>query len=212
VVLRLTDAVVERGAFRLGPVSLEVGARERVALTGPNGTGKTSLLRAALGTLPLAAGERYVGPGQRIGELDQLRGTLTGGAPLVEVFRARTGMGEAEARSALAKFGLLAAEAARPAGKLSPGERTRALLALLAGVEVTCLVLDEPTNHLDLEAIEQLETALEAFDGTLVVVSHDRAFLDALRLTRTVDVEAFAHGDAPGSGAHGHARARRAHA
>jgi ATPase subunit of ABC transporter with duplicated ATPase domains len=192
VVLRLTGAVVERGSFSIGPVDFEVGARERVAVVGPNGSGKTSLLRAALGTLPLAAGERYVGPGQRIGELDQLRGALVGAIPLVEVFRQRTGMGESEARSALAKFGLLAAEAARPAGDLSPGERTRALLALLAGTEVTCLVLDEPTNHLDLEAIEQLESALEDFDGTLVVVSHDRAFLEAVRLTRTVDVGAFA--------------------
>jgi ATPase subunit of ABC transporter with duplicated ATPase domains len=192
VVLRLSGAVVERGAFRLGPIDLEVGARERVALVGPNGSGKTTLIQAALGRLPLAAGERYVGPGQRIGELDQLRSELTGDAPLVEVFRARTGMGEAEARSALAKFGLLAEEAARPAGQLSPGERTRALLALLAGTEVTCLVLDEPTNHLDLEAIEQLEAALEGFDGALVVVSHDRAFLDAVRLDRTVDARAFA--------------------
>jgi ATPase subunit of ABC transporter with duplicated ATPase domains len=192
VVLRLHGAVIERGDFRLGPVDLEIGAGERVALVGPNGTGKSSLLRAALGDLPLAAGERYVGPGQRIGELDQLRGALTRDRPLVDVFRDRTGMGEAEARSALAKFGLLAGEAARPAGELSPGERTRALLALLAGTAVTCLVLDEPTNHLDLEAIEQLESALEHFDGTLIVVSHDRAFLEGVRLGRTVDVTAFA--------------------
>jgi ATPase subunit of ABC transporter with duplicated ATPase domains len=191
VVLRLADAVIERGDFRLGPLDFEVGARERVALVGPNGAGKTSLLQAALGGLPLAAGERYVGPGQRIGELDQLRSALAGDRPLAEVFRARTGMGESEARSALAKFGLLAAEVERPAGELSPGERTRALLALLSGTEVTCLVLDEPTNHLDLDAIEQLEAALEHFDGALVVVSHDRAFLDAVRLGRTVDVTAF---------------------
>ena len=97
-------------------------------------------------------------------------------------------MGESEARSALAKFGLLATEAQRPVGTLSPGERTRALLALLAGSAVTCLVLDEPTNHLDLEAIEQLEAALDAFEGALIVVSHDRAFLDAVRLDRTVDL------------------------
>jgi ATPase subunit of ABC transporter with duplicated ATPase domains len=112
-------------------------------------------------------------------------------------------MAESEARSALAKFGLLADEAARPADELSPGERTRALLALLAGTEVTCLVLDEPTNHLDLEAIEQLESALEDFDGTLVVVSHDRAFLDAVRLTRTIDVSAFDHGAPGNTRAHG---------
>jgi ATPase subunit of ABC transporter with duplicated ATPase domains len=208
VVLRLSGAVVERGDFRIGPVDLEVGARERVAFVGRNGCGKSSLLGAALGRVPLASGERYAGPGQRIGELDQLRGTLTGDRPLVEVFRDRTGMAEAEARSALAKFGMLAEEAARAAGDLSPGERTRALLALLAGTEVTCLVLDEPTNHLDLEAIEQLESALEVFDGTLVVVSHDRAFLDALRLERTIDVEAFARSGPGQTAAHGAAGAR----
>jgi ATPase subunit of ABC transporter with duplicated ATPase domains len=189
VVLRLVDAVIERGAWSLGPIDFEVAARERVALVGRNGSGKTSLLHAALGRLPLAAGERYVGPGQRIGELDQLRGALTSPAPLVEVFRARTGMAEAEARSALAKFGLEAEHVVRAAEALSPGERTRALLALLAGTEVTCLILDEPTNHLDLEAIEQLESALAHFDGTLVVVSHDRAFLESVRPTRTVDLD-----------------------
>ncbi len=188
VVMRMTGAVVERGGFRLGPLDFEVGARERVAVVGPNGSGKTSLIQAALGRLPLSEGERYLGPGQRIGELDQLRGALTADEPLVAVFRERTGAGESEARSALAKFGLEADDVSRSAADLSPGERTRALLALLSETEVTCLVLDEPTNHLDLEAIEQLEKALDAFDGTLVVVSHDRAFLDAVHVTRTVDV------------------------
>src|SRR5215218_5469709 len=120
VVVRLVDAVIERGDWRLGPLTFEVAARERVALVGRNGSGKTSLLHAALGRLPLAAGERYVGPGQRIGELDQLRGALTSAAPLVEVFRERTGMGEAEARSALAKFGLEAEHVMRAAWALSP--------------------------------------------------------------------------------------------
>jgi ATPase subunit of ABC transporter with duplicated ATPase domains len=191
VVMRMDGAVIERGDFRLGPVNFEVGARERVAIVGPNGAGKSSLIQAALGKLPLAAGERYVGPGQRIGELDQLRGALTEPAPLVAVFRDRTGLSEPEARSALAKFGLESDDVARPAAALSPGERTRALLALLSETEVTALVLDEPTNHLDLEAIEQLEMALDGYDGTLVVVSHDRAFLDAVRITRTVDLTSW---------------------
>ena len=191
VVLRMDGAVIERGDFQLGPLNFEVGARERVAIIGPNGVGKTSLIQAALGRLPLLAGARYVGPGQRIGELDQLRGALTADEPLVVVFRERTGHEEAEARSALAKFGLESGDVSRRASDLSPGERTRALLALLSETEITCLVLDEPTNHLDLEAIEQLEAALADYDGTLVVVSHDRAFLDAVHVTRTVDVAAL---------------------
>ena len=76
----------------------------------------------------------------------------------------------------------------RPGGELSPGERSRAILATLMAQGVNCLVLDEPTNHLDLAAIEQLEEALDAFDGTLLLVTHDRAMLDAVRITRTIEL------------------------
>jgi ATPase subunit of ABC transporter with duplicated ATPase domains len=89
----------------------------------------------------------------------------------------------------LAKFGLGANDVIRPAQRLSPGERTRAILAALMAQGVNCLILDEPTNHLDLAAIEQLEGALDRFDGTLVLVSHDRWLLESVRLSRTVIVE-----------------------
>ena len=79
-------------------------------------------------------------------------------------------------------------EATRPATTLSPGERTRALLGVLVASGVNCLVLDEPTNHLDLPAIEELETALEGYDGTLLLVTHDRRLLEHVRLTRTIDL------------------------
>ena len=91
-----------------------------------------------------------------------------------------------EARSLLAKFGLGADHVLRRAATLSPGERTRAVLARFAAQGVNCLVLDEPTNHLDLPAIEQLEAALDLYDGTLLLVSHDRALLDAVRVTRAI--------------------------
>ena len=97
-----------------------------------------------------------------------------------------------DARSLLAKFGLGADHIERAGGQLSPGERTRALLAELMTEGVNCLVLDEPTNHLDLEAIEQLESALGSFDGTLLLVTHDRAFLEAVHVTRTIDLGARA--------------------
>ena len=99
-----------------------------------------------------------------------------------------TGLDRSEARSLLAKFGLGADHIERVGADLSPGERTRALLAELMAEGVNCLVLDEPTNHLDLEAIEQLESALEGFDGTLLLVTHDRAFLDAVHVTTTIDL------------------------
>jgi ATPase subunit of ABC transporter with duplicated ATPase domains len=94
------------------------------------------------------------------------------------------------ARSALAKFGLAADHVARPPGSLSPGERTRATLAVLQVRGVNVLVLDEPTNHLDLEAVEQLEQAVEGFPGTLLLVTHDRRMLEAVGIDRVVEVDA----------------------
>jgi ATPase subunit of ABC transporter with duplicated ATPase domains len=186
VVMRLERAVIERGSFRLGPVDLEIGWGERVAIAGPNGSGKTTLLLALLGRLPLIEGRRYVGPGVIIGEMDQARATFDVDGPLIDAFVAATGLVISEARSLLAKFGLSAAHVLRSAATLSPGERTRAVLAQFAAQGVNCLVLDEPTNHLDLPAIEQLEAAVEGFDGTLLLVSHDRRLLDAVRTTRAL--------------------------
>jgi ATPase subunit of ABC transporter with duplicated ATPase domains len=186
VVARLEGAVVERGTFRLGPVDLEVRWRDRVALLGANGSGKTTLLRALLGELPLSAGARWLGPGVVVGELDQRRDLYAGAATVLDTFVKETGLVLPDARSLLAKFALGPDHVGREGRHLSPGERTRALLATLMARGVNCLVLDEPTNHLDVPAIEQLEQALETFDGTLLLVTHDRAFLEAVDLTHTV--------------------------
>jgi ATPase subunit of ABC transporter with duplicated ATPase domains len=185
VAARLDAAVVERGSFRLGPIDLELGAGERVAVTGPNGSGKSTLLRALLGRLPLAGGDRHLGPSTVVGELEQTRDAF-GTETLVEGFSSLAGVTPAEARTLLAKFGLGADDVLRPAASLSPGERTRAGIALVAARGVNLLVLDEPTNHLDLPAIDELERALETYTGTLVVVSHDRRFLEAVAPTRAV--------------------------
>ena len=188
VVARLAGAVVQLGAFRLGPVDLEIGWQERVAILGPNGSGKTTLIRAILGEVPLAEGTRWLGPGVVLGRMDQTRTDFDGDKALLRVFMAETGLVLSEARSLLAKFALEEEHVDRPVEQLSPGERSRAVLAALMARGVNCLVLDEPTNHLDLAAIEQLESALDAFEGTLLVVTHDRRFLDALHVTRTVEV------------------------
>jgi ATPase subunit of ABC transporter with duplicated ATPase domains len=191
VVATLRGAVVRRGGFVLGPVDLEVGWADRVAITGPNGGGKTTLLGALLGRVPLDAGNAALGPGVVVGEIDQARGLFVGDQALLEAFREQVpDLAPADCRTLLAKFGLKADHVLRSAATLSPGERTRAALALLQARGVNLLVLDEPTNHLDLPAIEQLESALDSYNGTLLLVTHDRRMLEAVRVTRRLEVRA----------------------
>ncbi|MFD8154796.1 ABC-F family ATP-binding cassette domain-containing protein [Streptomyces sp. NPDC001046] len=189
VVASLRDAEVQRGGFVLGPVSLQIDWADRVAVTGANGSGKSTLLAALLGRVPLDAGHAALGSGVLLGEVDQARKLFHGPQSLLDAFRAAVPDTEpVEVRTLLAKFGLGTGHVLRPAATLSPGERTRAALALLQGRGVNLLVLDEPTNHLDLPAIEQLESALDAYEGTLLLVTHDRRMLDAVRITRRLEV------------------------
>jgi ATPase subunit of ABC transporter with duplicated ATPase domains len=190
VVATLRGAVVRHGDFQLGPVDLQVDWGDRLAITGANGAGKTTLLAALLGRTPLAAGAASLGSGVRLGEVDQARGLFLGEEPLSAAFGAEVpDLPDAEVRTLLAKFGLRADHVVRPAATLSPGERTRAALALLQARGVNVLVLDEPTNHLDLPAIEQLEEALAGYAGTLLLVTHDRRMLEAVHTTRRLVVE-----------------------
>jgi ATPase subunit of ABC transporter with duplicated ATPase domains len=188
VVARLEQAVVRRGAWQLGPIDLELGWGERLGILGGNGAGKTTLLKVILGTIPLDQGKRWTGPGVVFGELSQARRRFVATAPLVAGFLSTTGLPTGEARSLLAKFGLGADEVERAFGTLSPGERTRAELAVLMSKGTNCLVLDEPTNHLDLPAIEQLEVALSDWTGTLLLVTHDRRLLDTVDLTGALEL------------------------
>ncbi|MCW3159036.1 ABC-F family ATP-binding cassette domain-containing protein [Micropruina sonneratiae] len=181
VVLTLDRLVAHNGDFMVGPLSAQVVRGERVALVGPNGSGKTTMLQAVLGERPAAHGRISWGTRVRLGVLDQARDVISGERTLLDVVADRLGRTDlAAVRTLLAKFGLGAEQVGRPCDSLSLGERTRAALALLQGREVNVLALDEPTNHLDAAAIDQLQDALVAFDGTLLIVTHDRALLDAL--------------------------------
>ena len=191
VVATLRGAVVRHGEFTLGPVDLQIDWADRVAITGANGAGKSTLLAALLGRAPLASGTATLGSGVEVGEVDQARRLFLGDLPLVDAFaREIPELPDADVRTLLAKFGLQAAHVLRPAVTLSPGERTRAAMALLQARGVNLLVLDEPTNHLDLPAIEQLESALDNYPGTLLLVTHDRRMLDAVHVSRRVEVAA----------------------
>ena len=188
IVARLEGALVKRGDWHLGPIDLELRWGDRLGILGRNGTGKTTLLSMILGTLPLDEGVRWIGPRVVFGELGQARRRFDANEALEVSFLSASGLKTQEARSLLAKFGLGAGEVERTFGTLSPGERTRAELALLMSRETNCLVLDEPTNHLDLPAIEQLEVALAGWEGTLLLVTHDRRLLEDVALTATIEI------------------------
>jgi ATPase subunit of ABC transporter with duplicated ATPase domains len=188
VVAKLVGATLRRGSFRLGPLSLEIARGERVALVGPNGAGKSTLLHAIAGDLPLAGGSRSLGPSVIPGLLEQDRDPFEPGEDLIAMMARTTGVVGAEARSLLAKFELGADDVHRPGDELSPGERTRATLAVLAARRTNLLLLDEPTNHLDVAAIEELEHAFAGYAGTFVIATHDRRLLATIGVTRTIDV------------------------
>ena len=187
-VLTLDGAVGRRGDFLLGPVDVDLAPGERLSIAGPNGAGKSTLLGMLLGSVAWIAGTRTVGRRTVVGAIGQDRAAFSGDALLVDELVARTGLAPVAARTLLAKFGLGQEHIGRASSTLSPGERTRAHLAELQARGVNALVLDEPTNHLDLEAVEQLESALGGFDGALVVVSHDRRFLERVAPTRSLEL------------------------
>ena len=188
LVAELRDARKRYGAFTLGPLSLALYWRDRLVLQGHNGAGKSVLISLLTKAVAPDAGTVRLGNGVRVGVLRQSGIDLANGASGLSIFQQRVPMPQAEARALLAKFDLGALHVHRPVTTYSPGERCRLGLAVLMAQGANCLVLDEPTNHLDLEAQEELEQALLAFDGTLLVVSHDREFVDRIGVTRRVEL------------------------
>jgi ATPase subunit of ABC transporter with duplicated ATPase domains len=190
VVATLDEATVSLGRFTFGPASLQVNAGDRIGVTGPNGAGKTTLLRLLLGRLAPDTGRAALGASVAVGEIDQARTGLAEDLLLGDAFeKMMPQMAPADVRTLLAKFGLVADQVTSQVARLSPGERTRAAMALLQARGVNLLVLDEPTNHLDLPAIEQLEEALESYEGALLLVSHDRRLLGNVRLDQRWHVQ-----------------------
>ncbi len=187
------DAVrVERGGHMLGPWSLNLRGPERIAVAGANGAGKTTLLNIAAGAMQPDSGNvrRIEG---RIAMLDQHVAMLDPDASILANFRRlNPGVSEQDAHAACARFAFRNRDALKLVGTLSGGERLRAGLACALAGETPpwLLILDEPTNHLDMDSIALLEAALTAYDGALIVVSHDRAFLDAIGIEREFSVEA----------------------
>jgi ATP-binding cassette, subfamily F, member 3 len=189
VVLDLTGGRLEvpgRTLIEDGDLWLERG--EHVSLVGPNGVGKTTLIDALAGRRELDGGKLRTGHNVQLGYLSQHAEELGARGTVLEAAQRATGLTPNKARALLGRFLFSGVEAEKPLDGLSGGERRRLSLAILVASGANVLILDEPTNHLDIDAREALEDALSAFDGTVLLVSHDRALLDAVG-TRTFAIE-----------------------
>ncbi|HVD58335.1 MAG TPA: ABC-F family ATP-binding cassette domain-containing protein [Thermoleophilaceae bacterium] len=189
VVVEMEDGRLEvpgRTLLEDGDLWLERG--EHVSLVGPNGIGKTTLIEALAGRRRLDGGRVRTGHNVKLGYLSQHAEELGMRGTALEAAQRATGLTPNKARALLGSFLFSGAEAEKPLDGLSGGERRRLSLAVLVASGANALVLDEPTNHLDLDAREALEDALLAFDGAVLLVSHDRALLDAVG-TRTIAFE-----------------------
>src|SRR4051795_11028107 len=189
VVFELMDGRIEvpgRTLIRDAHLWLERG--EHVSLVGPNGSGKTTLLHALVGDGTLAAGDLRRGYNTQIGYLSQHAESLGATGTVLEACQRATKLSPNQARALLGRFLFSGDEAEKPLAGLSGGERQRLSLAILVNSGANVLILDEPTNHLDLDSREALEDALRTFPGTVLLVSHDRALLDAVG-ARTVAIE-----------------------
>lgn len=195
VVLRMEDVVCARPGKDghparplFGPLSLTISGPQRLAINGPNGSGKTSLLRIIMGLEEPAFGMVFRAEGALV-MLDQHCSLINPALSLLENMQARhPGMISGQAHEVLARFAFRNRDALRPAATLSGGERLRAALALVTGgpVPPQLLLLDEPTNHLDMDSAHMLKEALRSWDGALILISHDAAFRDAVGIDREI--------------------------
>lgn len=182
-VITLNDLVVGYDTgFTAGPISLTISYGTRVGIMGLNGSGKSTLLKTIAGELLPLAGSVDIGRGLKLGNMMQEHENLPRDTNVLECTMKRTGLAAQETFSHLVKFDLTENQIRQPVGTLSPGGRARLLLAIFAATAVNALLLDEPTNHLDLEALEALEEALETYQGTVILISHDRYFLETAKL------------------------------
>jgi len=170
--------------FNMGPITLSIGYGDRVGIVGVNGSGKSTLLKIINGQLEKTKGDIHIGSGIIIGNMMQEHETLSKDKTIFNFIQEKTNIREQDIYSNLVKFNFNEKQVNNSIENLSPGEKARLILCLFSILSVNTLILDEPTNHLDLEAIQALEEALNEYTGTIILVSHDRYFIEKMRLER----------------------------
>jgi ATPase subunit of ABC transporter with duplicated ATPase domains len=190
VAFEIVDLIKNFPGKTIGPVSAHIEYGDRVAIVGPNGAGKTTVLEmlAGNGTVAPDAGSISRAANLEIGYLRQK--PLVDDSTPIESMPSATREEVTKSRHVLARFGFTDASVGKKISLLSPGERSRLILARLVVTQPNCIILDEPSNHLDTEALEALEKAIQAFEGTILVVSHDRYFLERLGANKTIKIGA----------------------
>ena len=187
-VLSLTKVVKKLGSKVIGPIDVFIQYGNRVHITGKNGVGKTTLLKLMLGEIVPDKGEFVVGENVRIGYVEQLKDGSSFAQTALEHFLEKTKIDQTNARKILNRFRITTEDVGKKVGELSPGEYSRLVISELVAIQPNCIILDEPSNHLDLEVLEELEKGLVNFPGTLIVVSHDRYFIEKIKLTREISL------------------------
>jgi len=188
VVFGLSEVEVEQKKFHLGPINLEINFEDRVVLIGPNGEGKSTLLKLLLGELSSSNGVFQMGSRVKIGYLPQ-ETRFNDKETVLEYFLKTVELEQSNSRKILKRFGFSADDMSASCQDLSPGEKSRLVLATLMAKDVNCLILDEPSNHLDPEALDRIMESLKEFPGTIIIVSHDRYLIDQIGITKTYLME-----------------------